>query len=171
MVEEAIQSAGFFKPSLKFTSISIREIIERDCLLRASVYGIEGRHARERLKKCKWPITSLCGEKGLATSYHRPRFKRIYVEKSEFPIYQPTQVNEVYPKKSAYISGLTLTDIEMLRVKKGQVLLSCSGTIGNCTYVRNTFDGLIFSHDLIRITPNEYNGFIYAYLKSRTGSC
>ena len=56
-----------------------------------------------------------------------------------------------------------------MRVKKGQVLLTCSGTIGNCAYVRNTLDNLIFSHDLIRIEPKEYNGFIYAFLKSRTG--
>src|SRR5690606_14466242 len=89
--------------------------------------------------------------------------------KSDFPIYQPAQVNELYPKPSAYISDLTQTDIAALRVQKGQVLLTCSGTIGNCTFVSNTLNTRIFSHDLIRINPKEYNGYVYAYLKSRTG--
>ena len=133
---------------------------------------LKGRQAREDLKKCKWPIVNLCGENGekrLATAYHRPRFKRVYVEKSNYPIYQPAQVNELYPKPSAHISDKTQTNIDALRVKKGQVLLTCSGTIGNCTYVRNTLDNKIFSHDLIRIEPIEYSGFVYAYLKSKIG--
>ena len=105
----------------------------------------------------------------MATAYHRPRFKRIYVDKSDFPIFQPAQVTEIQPKPAAYISGLTATDLDALKVKRGQVLLTCSGTIGNSTYVRKTFESLIFSHDLIRIEPKEYNGFVYAYLKSEIG--
>ena len=158
------QSSGF-----KWTTVAVREVVEKDYRLEASVYGIEGKQVREDLKNCKWPIKNLCGDNGLATSYHRPRFKRIYIEKPDFPIYQPAQVNELYPRPSGYISGLTKTNIEALKVKKGQVLLTCSGTIGNCTYVRNTLDNLIFSHDLIRIEPTEYSGFIYAFLKSKVG--
>ena len=158
-----------FSTDLKWTSIGVRKVVEQDYRLEASVYSNDGRQARKDLEQCKWPISNLCGYNGLATSYHRPRFKRIYVDKSDFPIYQPAQVNELYPKPSAYISGLTQTDIDALKVKKGQVLLTCSGTIGNCTYVQNTLDDLVFSHDLIRIEPKEYNGFIYAFLKSRIG--
>lgn len=157
------------KPPFKWTSVSLKEVTEKALRLEASVYGIEGRQARKDLENCKWPLKYLCGAEGLANAYHRPRFRRIYIEKSNFPIYQPAQVNEIYPKPSDYISDLTITDIEALRVHKGQVLLTCSGTIGNCTFVRNTLDGRIFSHDLIRINPKEYNGYIYAYLKSKTG--
>ena len=154
---------------LKWAKVDVSEVVEKEYRLEASVYGIEGRQARQHVEKCKWNAVDLCGENGLATAYHRPRFKRIYVEKSNFPIYQPTQINELYPRPSAYISDLTQTDIDALRVKKGQVLLTCSGTIGNCAYVRNTLDTLIFSHDLIRIEPKECSGFIYAFLKSKIG--
>lgn len=34
---------------------------------------------------------------------------------------------------------------------KGQILLTWSGTVGNCTIVTKTLDNMIFSHDLIRI--------------------
>lgn len=156
-------------PPFKHTSVAIQEIVHKGYRMEASVFGVEGRQARKDLDNCKWDIANLCGDEGLSTAYHRPRFKRIYVEKSDFPIYQPAQVNELYPKPSAYISDLTQTDIDALKVKKGQVLLTCSGTIGNCTYVRNTLDNLIFSHDLIRIEPKEYNGYICAYLKSKIG--
>ena len=156
-------------PPFKWTSVSIQEVVDKDTRLEASVYGIQGRQARKDLEECMWPINNLCGPDGLSTAYHRPRFKRIFVEKSDFPIYQPAQINDLYPKPSSYISGLTQTNIDALRVKKGQVLLTCSGTIGNCTYVQNTLDNLIFSHDVIRIEPKEYNGFIYAFLRSKIG--
>ena len=153
----------------KWTTVNLQEIVETSYRLEAGVYGIEGRQARQDVAQSKWDVVHLCSENGLATAYHRPRFKRIYVEKSFFPIYQPSQINELYPKPSAHISHLTQTDIDALRVKKGQVLLTCSGTIGNCAYVRNTLNDLIFSHDVIRIEPKEYSGFVYAFLKSKTG--
>ena len=155
---------------LKWVSVNFQEIVNSGHRLDASMYSNDGRQARKDLiEKCKWDTVYLCGENGLATAYYRSRFKRIYVDKSDFPIYQPAQINELYPKPSAYISGSTRTDIDALRVRKGQVLLTCSGTIGNCTYVRNTLNNLIFSHDVIRIEPKEYSGFIYAFLKSKTG--
>ncbi|MDE2771466.1 MAG: restriction endonuclease subunit S [Bacteroidota bacterium] len=106
----------------------------------------------------------------MASSYHRPRFKRIFVGRTGIPIFQPAQLNELYPKPTKHISSLTKTDIDALRVRKGQVLLTCSGTVGNVTYVRDTLDNLVFSHDVIRIEPREYGGYIYAYLKSQIGS-
>lgn len=155
---------------IKWTSVDVQEVIDSDFCLKAGMYSTDGRRARKYLiEKCKWNFVYLSGENGLATAYYRTRFKRIYVDKSDFPIYQPAQINELHPKPSAYISGSTQTDIDGLRVKKGQILLTCSGTIGNCTYVRDTLNNLIFSHDVIRIEPKEYNGFVYAFLKSKTG--
>ena len=165
------QSLGMLEEKqLKWASIGLREIIDSDHRLEGSLYSNDGKQAMKGLvRDCKWDVVYLCGENGLATAYHRPRFKRIYIDKATYPLYQPAQINELYPKPSAYISDLTQTDIDALRVKKGQVLLTCPGTIGNCTYVRNTLDNLIFSHDLIRIEPKEYGGFIYAFLKSKIG--
>ena len=68
-----------------------------------------------------------------------------------------------------YLSPSLRTEIENFRVKRGQVLMTCSRTIGNCTYVRKTLNNLIFSTDLIRIEPDVHNGFIYAFLKSKIG--
>lgn len=156
---------------IRWSTVKLSEVLRKDYRLEASVFDIEGKHAREILDKCKWEIVSLTGLNGLADAYHRPRFKRIRVEHSKFPIYQPGQVTEINPKPSGYLSELTDTDINLLRVKKGQILLTCSGTIGNCTLVSDTLNDKIFSHDLIRINPkNDIDkGYIYAFLKTKIG--
>lgn len=109
--------------------------------------------------------------KDLASSYVCGRFKRVWVKKSDMPIYQPSAITELRPKPDGYISKQTATDIDALRVHAGQVLLTCSGTIGKVSFVSKTLDGKIFSHDLLRITPQKFfdAGYIYAYLKSSVG--
>ena len=154
---------------LQWASVSAQEVVDTDYRLEASVYAGEGSQAKRRLERGKWPLRNLAGEDGLVTLYRHTQFKNIHVDKSDFPYYQPAQINELAPKTSICLSPSLKNELEVLRVKKGQVLLTCSGTIGNCTYVRNALDGLIFSTDLIRIETDPYNGFIYAFLKSRTG--
>jgi len=156
---------------LSWSKVSLSEVMNNNVRFEANVYNIEGRHAREILKNCKWNLVTICGENGLAVAYHFPRFKRIWLEKSPYPIYQPSQIMEINPEPSGYISENTKTDIEALRVKKGQILLTCSGTIGNCTIVNNTFHDKIFSHDLIRINcKNEIDiGYLYAFLRTKIG--
>ena len=110
---------------VKWSSVLLSEILERGVRFEASVYDLEGKHAREVLAKCKWRLTTITGEQGLATCYHRPRFKRLFVEKSDYPIYQPSQITEIYPKPYLWISGKTDTNIESLRVKLNQILVTC----------------------------------------------
>ena len=154
---------------IQWASVNAQEIIDTDHRLEASVYAGEGSQAKRRLERGQWPLRNLAGEDGLVTLYRHTQFKNIQVDKSVFPYYQPAQINELAPKSSIYLSPSLKNELEALRVKKGQVLLTCSGTIGSCTYVRNALDNLIFSTDLIRIETDTYNGFIYAFLKSRTG--
>jgi len=157
--------------TIKYASVSIEEVIAAKLRLEANVFNVEGKKAKEVLKNCKWEVKTLCGKNGVAKAYHRGRFKRIFVEKSDFPIFQPAQILELYPKPYKYISDLTKTDIEALRVKKGQILMSCSGTIGKCIIATKIFDNQIFSHDLLRINANDKEdiGFIYVYLITDIG--
>jgi len=159
---------------LRWCSVSLQEVIQRESRLKAAVFDIEGRHARELLEVCKWPVTNVAGEHGLARAFHLSRFKRVWVEHSEYPIYQPGQINEINPKPSGYLSSITQTNIDDLRVSKGQILMTCSGrsgSIGRTTYVSETLHGRIFSHDLIRIECSEPDttGYLYAFLSTKTG--
>jgi type I restriction enzyme S subunit len=157
--------------NVKWSSISLSEVLERGSRLEARVYDVEGRIARKTLEDCRWELTTITGKNGLAIAFHRPRFKRVFVEKSDLPIYQPSQITEIYPKPYLWISDKTKVNIDSLRVKKNQILMTCSGTIGKCTVVGETLDNCIFSHDLLRIeTQNENDsGYLYAFLKSEIG--
>jgi type I restriction enzyme, S subunit len=165
------QGGIFMVDNLKWTSIAKEEVEQMNFRLEASVFNIEAQRAKDDLKKIKYPIRPLCGTDGIATAYLRLRFKRVFVEKSDLPIYQPSQLSEIKPKPELFISHLTNTNIEALRVKKNQILLTCSGTVGKCTIVSQSLDGEIFSHDLLRIsTINPVDtGYLYAYLKTLTG--
>lgn len=157
--------------ALNWSSVPLSEIVNGGFRLEASYFKIEGKHAREVVNHCKWAKQQLSGSNGFGYAYHRPRFRRIFVGSTGIPIYQPSQINETYPKPGLYISELTDTDIDKLKVKENQILLTCSGTIGNVTLVSKTLDNLVLSHDVIRINLNHNNdiGYIYAFLKTKIG--
>lgn len=157
---------------VKWCTVSLSEIVKRGKRLEASVYDVEAKQAHEIIIEGKYPITMLGGEKGLTTSYTGARFKRIWVEKSEYPIYQPSTIMDIKPAPDGYISAITDTNIDALRVSKGQILMTCSGTIGKVSFVSDTLDGLIFSHDLLRINCKNADdaGYVYAFLKSKIGN-
>lgn len=157
---------------VKWCTVSLSEIIKRGKRLEASVYDVEAKQAREIIADAKYPLTTLGGADGMTTSYTGARFKRIWVEKSDYPIYQPSTIMDIKPSPDGYISAVTDTDIDALRVSKGQVLMTCSGTIGKVSFVSDTMDHLIFSHDLLRINCKKLSdaGYVYAYLKSKVGN-
>ena len=153
--------------SLKWCSVNLSDVISRGKRLEASVFDVEAKHARQIIQKGKYPITFIGGDSGLTTSYTGARFKRIWLKKSDYPIFQPSSITDIKPVPDGYISRLTQTNIDKLRVKRGQILMTCSGTIGKLSYVSNTLDKQIFSHDLLRIDckiPSDA-GYIYTYLK------
>ena len=153
----------------KWTSIEVQEIIDSNYRLDANIYGIEGRQARQNLAQCKWDVVHL-GDKFIEDAFYLGRFKRIYVEEKDgVPFILPSQMTEVYPRPSKFISPATKVNIEDTRVERGQVLLTRSGTIGIVSYVSKTLENQSLSDDVIRINATEYPGYIYTYLKSRVG--
>ena len=80
---------------VKWCTVSLSEIIERGMRLEASVYDVEAKQARETITNGKYPLTTLGGADGMTTSYTGARFKRIWVEKSDYPIYQPSSIMDI----------------------------------------------------------------------------
>lgn len=83
----------------------------------------------------------------------------------------PSDIENVYPKASKYISDKTDTDINALKVESNMLLMSVSGTIGKTAIVRRRLDSCVFSHDLLRIVfKNDFDlGYVYAFLNTETG--
>ena len=171
--EKKVEKDYTFLPDKpKHTSVSLLDIVNNKYRFEAGAFNMDAKVAMNNVKSCKYGYVFLWSENGLIKeAYHRPRFKRIYLKKSEFPIYQPAQITEVYPKPLKYISDRTPTNIANLRVKKGMVLITVSGTIGKSSFVGKTLDDKIFSHDLLRVVGKGKNdaGYIYAYFQTETG--
>lgn len=158
---------------LKYTSVALSEVYSNNTRLEASAFNLEAKAAKYKVEHCKYGFVHLWGENGLVKdAFVRSRFKRIYVEKGEgIPFFQPSSITEIYPKPTKYISENTDVDIDGLKVKKGMLLMSVSGTIGKCSIVGKALDNKVFSHDLLRLFgKNEYDeGYIYAYFCTPIG--
>ena len=115
----------------------------------------------------------LWGENGLVEeAYVGNRFKRIYTEnKTDIPFFLPSDIENVYPSPSKFISEQTEVNFDKLRVQKEMLLVSVSGTIGKTSLVGKKLVNQIFSHDLLRITfRGTYDlGYVYAYLNTEEG--
>lgn len=169
--KEFIEIIDLPKDDISWSSVSLSEVINKGKRFEASVFDLECKHARNVVENSIYGSSEINIDSDLIECYTRSRFKRIWLEKSEYPIYQPTSMLDVYPKNDGYISKLTNTNIEALKVSLGQILITCSGTVGNISFVSETLNGKIFSHDLLRVKfKKEYdNGFFYAFLKTYVG--
>ncbi len=170
--EDIEQSVEIAESPVKYCSVALSEVIKKGKRLEASVFDVEAKRARQRIEHGRYPVKMIGGDNGVTTSYVCGRFKRIWVEKSDLPIFQPSTITDVYPTPDGYISHKTRTNIEELRVRAGQILMTCSGTIGKLSYVSKTLENKVFSHDLLRINCKISSdaGYVYAYLKSSIGN-
>ncbi|AUR47561.1 hypothetical protein PGTDC60_1937 [Porphyromonas gingivalis TDC60] len=159
---------------LRWCSISTEEVRNNAYRLDASAYDLEAMEALSRVYHSPYGWVYLWGENGLVEeAYYPGRYKRIYTseDKGE-PFYLPSQLEEIYPKPSKWISTKTASLLEKDRIKESNLLISRSGTIGKCAISSRNSIGKIFSDDVIRITfRGTYDlGYVYAYLNTEEGS-
>lgn len=83
-----LEEAEIDESPVKWCSVTLSDIVARGKRLEASVYDVEAKQAREIVTHGKYPAISLGGDDGLTSSYTGARFKRIWVEHSDYPIYQ-----------------------------------------------------------------------------------
>ncbi len=162
----------YLPDELKYTSVSLKDVFNNRYRLEAHSFNLDAKIAKEKVLNNKYGVVNLWSTNGLIDkAFHRPRFKRIYVDHREIPFYQPSSINDVYPKPSKYISAKTDTNLANLKVDKGMLLMTVSGTIGKVALVGEKLSGQVFSHDLLRIVgKGEYDtGYIYSYFLTETG--
>jgi len=162
----------YLPDKLKFTSVSLTEIFSNKLRLEANAFNLEAKVAKEKILSNKYGVVNLWSNNGLVeTAFHRPRFKRIYVDRKEIPFFQPSSITEVYPKPAKYISAKTETNLESLKVKKGMLLMTVSGTIGKVAIAGKKLDNQVFSHDMLRLVgKGKYDtGYIYCYFLTEVG--
>ncbi|MCX7094043.1 MAG: restriction endonuclease subunit S [Methylobacter sp.] len=156
--------------NFSWVSLPIQSVFENGLRLEASVYATEAQNSKLLVTQCKYgaiPLTELTNE-----CTYPGRFKRAYVLKQHGEkFFLPSQLNELAPSATKFLAVKKIKELDALRIKGNTLLITRSGTIGNCTIASKTLLGGIFSDDVIRLTPKQTHnlGYIYIYLKSRTG--
>lgn len=163
----------FLPLPLRYGSVSIAKMVSNGHRYDASAYNIEAMSALRKVMRNKYGFIPLLGKHGLVKdAFVGSRFKRIYTDNpKDIPFYLPSDIENVYPKASKYISAKTDTDINALKVESNMLLMSVSGTIGKTAIVRRRLDKCVFSHDLLRIVfKNDFDlGYAYAFLNTEIG--
>ncbi|MDR1148245.1 MAG: hypothetical protein LBK66_06390 [Spirochaetaceae bacterium] len=138
-----IQPIELPEDDIKWCTVSLTDVTDTGMRLEASVFGIDGKHARDIIKNCKWKAINI--DELWENANYPGRFKRIYTNVANgVPFFLPSQMTDIYPKPNKYISFLTNCDISDLRLKKGDILLTRSGTIGSVTLVSKTLENRVF---------------------------
>jgi len=155
------------------TTVRLGEVIDAGLRLEASAFNIEARLAVSQLHASGLPLVPLYGPQGLCPEAHNAfRFKRIYV-RPEFgvPFLSSSDIISMQPEIDRYLSKVISKRLDDLLIKKWDVLISCSGTIGNVGLGSDTFTGLALSQDAIRVRSSDPDtaGYVTAFLRSRYG--
>lgn len=106
--------------------------------------------------------------------FQPPRFKRVYAVPGEdfVPYLRAYDVFEFLPPAADKLSATRTAKLDSYRIKKGDILQTCSGRNLGPTAVADTYLSLFaLSHDMvrIRITDAERRCYTLAFLKSSAG--
>jgi type I restriction enzyme S subunit len=153
--------------------IRLSEVLTSGLRFEAAAFGIEARVAVAALQASGLPLIPFYGMDGLCKEVPNPyRFRRVYVEPNYgIPFLSSSDIISMRPEIQHYISRKLTKNINRLLVKKWEILISRSGTIGNIGLAGATMEGSAMSEDAIRAhadTP-EQAGYATAFLRSRYG--
>lgn len=102
-----------------------------------------------------------------------PRFKRVYVQSSYgIPLLQGAHISQMKPYGLKYLSRTQQRGIARWLVRKGWILVTCSGTIGRVGLVSSYQHEWAASQHLLRIIPDYskgHPGYIAAFLMTPYG--
>lgn len=169
--EDIVQEVEVAESPLKFCSVTLSDVISRGKRLEASVFDVESMQAYQMINHGKYSAVPLIGSLSpVNRAYYGARLKRNYVE-STYPnavgFIGSSEMLDCYPRPVKFMEDSDRT--KDLHVHYGDILISRSGTIGNLTFVSKTLEKLLVSEHAIRMECKEFPGYVYAYLKSKTG--
>lgn len=155
------------------TTIKLSEVLAAGVRLEASAFSIEAHNAVTALTNSGLPLIPLYGKEGLCQEAHNAfRFKRIYVDAEHgIPFLSSSDIISLRPRIENYLSRKYTQNLSKLLIQKWDILISCSGTVGNVSLACETLAGKALSQDAIRLraTDPDLAGFIAAFLPSRYG--
>lgn len=97
-------------------------------------------------------------------------FKREYVKKG-VTFLGGADILLSIPDSEKKLSFRQVDRLPELKVKKGWILVTCGGTIGNCVLIDEQLEKCVVSQHVMRVVPKETTliGYLYAMLSSKVG--
>ncbi len=108
----------------------------------------------------------------LARVWQPSRLKGIQLSKEYGTAFlAATQVFDLRPVPRKFLSLDRTDSVKERMVSRGQIMVTCSGSVGRATLAHVPHENTLISHDLLRVTPLDERawGWIYAYLRSSQG--
>jgi type I restriction enzyme S subunit len=134
--------------------------------LEARTYLTDGYGLRRRIEDGEAPFVTMTA---IAQVWQPSRLKGYIVAPGNgLPFLSAGQVFEARPRVRKWIAAPMVPDADIRYVDKDMLLLSCSGEVGRVTSVYEEHDGVLITHDLLRVVPRdaEDHGWLYAYMKT-----
>ena len=108
----------------------------------------------------------------IARIWQPSRLKGIQVSRDYgTPFLAATQVFDLRPAPRKFLSLDRTDSVAERQVAPGQILVTCSGSVGRATMSHRAHEGMLISHDLLRVNSIEdkHGGWVYAFLRSQQG--
>jgi len=155
------------------TSIRASAVLSPELRLEAAAYGIAARMAVEAIIGSGLQSLPLYGEQGFSRESHNAfRFRRVYVDPNHgVPFISSSDIIRLDDPADSFLSRKHTKNLDRLLIEKADVLISCSGTVGNVSLAGTTLAGKALSQHAIRLRASspEEAGFIAAFLRGRYG--
>jgi type I restriction enzyme S subunit len=123
-----------------------------------------------QMEKGKYPLVKLGA---IAEPYLAPRFRRIYVARQYgVPFLQGSHIPLMKPYDLKYLSPRAHADLSPWLIRKGWVLVTCSGVVGRVALAASALDGWAASQHIERIIPRAGRadaGYLAAFLMTPYG--
>ena len=137
----------------------------------ASYHLSEGRTVKRYIAHSPYPLTTI-GEVSKRIFYGN-RARRVYVSDKEhgIPFLSSSDILQADLDHVKLASKKYTPDVEDMVLQKGWILISRSGTVGNCAFASRLHAQKLASEHVIRLVPDYIlrPGLIYAYLASKYG--
>lgn len=152
--------------------VRLADVVGAGLRLEASAYALEARQAVAELHTCPHPLKALLGDAGICQNANNAfRFARMYVGPDKgVPFLSSSDIIGLRPERGNYLS-LKTPRIDALKIQPWEVLVSCSGTIGNVSLASPRMSEWAVSQHVIRITAPDRDtaGYVAAFLRSQWG--
>ena len=155
-------------PNSRFAPIPVGLMVARERRLDGEAYLTDGFQYRYHIGSLDRVETV----KDLARVWQPSRLKGVRVSPTVgVPFLAATQVFDIRPVPRKWLSPLHTPDIETRYLTRGTVLVTCSGNVGDALMAYRAHEGLLVSHDLLRVEAHNDGlaGYLYTYFRTRHG--